>query len=274
MAVEADFAYLRHLIQEGLVVGPVLEIGSRAWQGEQGNTATECRRFGLKWEGTDIEAGAGVNFVLDILDTTAVVAVGRQWPSVLVFNLLEHVYDPIAALRNAMSLVAPGGVAVVVGPAIWQLHDYPRDYWRPMPDFFVEFAEREGYSVVREAMMWTVLGRLVAVDQLSIGSQKKLPSISLSRRRGRLGPAEGVLVEGGASAAENAGAGHAVPGHGARCRTQEARDLVRLVLTGVTISDPQARRDSAGDRRLSLVAITVAEAVAATHWAGVNHRHA
>ena len=178
MAVEADFAYLRHLIQEGLVVGPVLEIGSRAWQGEQGNTAAECARFGLEWEGTDIEAGAGVNFVLDILDTKSVVAVGRQWTSVLVFNLLEHVYDPIAALRNAMTLVAPGGVAVVVGPAVWQLHDYPRDYWRPMPDFFVEFAEREGYTLVREAMMWTVLGRLVAVDRLTMGSQKKLPSIS------------------------------------------------------------------------------------------------
>lgn len=178
MAVEVDFAFLRHLLGRGLITGPVLEVGSRAWQGEEGNAARECRRAGLDWEGTDIVAGEGVDFVLDILDPQAVKAVGRQWPTVLVLNLLEHVYNPIEALENAMTLVAPGGVGVVVGPAVWQLHDYPRDFWRPMPDFFLEFADRHGYQVVREALMWTVAGKVVPVDRLSVGSQKKLPSIS------------------------------------------------------------------------------------------------
>lgn len=178
MAVSGDFAYLRDLIGRGLVTGPVLEVGSRAWQGEVGNAQHECRSAGLDWEGTDIVAGAGVDFVLDILDTQAVAGVGRQWPTVLVFNLLEHVYNPIGALENAMGLVAPGGVAVVVGPAVWQLHDYPKDYWRPMPDFFVEFAERNGYKVIPEALMWIVEGRAVPVSLFSLGDQKKLPSIS------------------------------------------------------------------------------------------------
>jgi hypothetical protein len=178
MAVDVDFAYLRHLIGEGILAGPVLEVGSRAWQGEQGNAAGECRRAGLAWEGADIVTGPGVDFVLDILDRRAVAAVGRQWPSVLVMNLLEHVYSPVDALQNAMELVAPGGVGVVVGPTVWQLHDYPRDFWRPMPDFFLEFARRNGCEVVREALMWTVAGKLVPVDRLSVGNQKKLPSIS------------------------------------------------------------------------------------------------
>ena len=178
MAVSVDFAYLRHLIQVGLVTGPVLEVGSRAWQGESGNAARVCRLAGLAWEGADIVAGPGVDFVLDILDRTAVTNVGRRWPTVLLFNLLEHVYNPIEALQNAMALVAPGGVCVVVGPAVWQLHDYPCDYWRPMPDFFLEFARLNDYGVVREAMMWTVAGKIVAVDRLSVGTQKKLPSTS------------------------------------------------------------------------------------------------
>lgn len=178
MAYPVDFAYLRHLIGRGLIEGPVLEIGSRTWQGDDGNAARECRLAGLAWEGTDIVAGPGVDFVLDILDAQAVEAISRRWSAVLLFNLLEHVYNPIDALTNAMKLVAPGGVGVVVGPAVLQLHDYPRDYWRPMPDFFLEFAERNGYEVVREALMWTVLDRLVAVDSLSVGDQKKLPSIS------------------------------------------------------------------------------------------------
>jgi SAM-dependent methyltransferase len=178
MAVAEDFVYLRHVIGEGLVQGPVLEIGSRAWQGEKGNAALECRRAGLEWEGTDIAAGAGVDFVLDILDREAVEALERQWATVLLFNLLEHVYNPIDALANAMTLVAPGGAAVVVGPAVWQLHDYPRDFWRPMPDFFLEFAARNGYEVVPGALMWTVAGKVIAVEAFSVGDQKKLPSIS------------------------------------------------------------------------------------------------
>ena len=178
MAVEVDFAYLRQVIAEGLVQGPLLEVGSRAWQGEEGNAAQVCREAGLEWEGTDIVAGEGVDFVLDMLDRQAVGDVGRQWATVLVFNLLEHVYNPIDALENAMSLVAPGGAAVVVGPVVWQLHDYPRDFWRPMPDFFLEFADRNGLEVVPGALMWTVAGKLIPVERLSVGGQKKLPSIS------------------------------------------------------------------------------------------------
>lgn len=179
MAFPVDFTFLRHVINSGLIEGPVLEIGSRTWQGDEGNAARECRLAGLAWEGTDIVAGPGVDFVLDILDAQAVGAVDRTWRAVLLFNLLEHVYNPITALENAMKLVAPGGAGVVVGPAVLQLHDYPRDYWRPMPDFFLEFADRNGYEVVRGALMWTVLDRLVAVDSLSVGDQKQLPSISL-----------------------------------------------------------------------------------------------
>ena len=178
MAVPGDFRYLRHLIDRGVVHGPVLEIGSRAWQGEAGNARAECIRAGLAWEGTDIVEGPGVDFVLDILDSSAARAVGRQWSSVLVLNLLEHVYNPIQALENAVALVAPGGVVVVVGPAVWQLHDYPKDFWRPMPDFFVEFASRNGLEILDDVFMWIVEGAILPVERFSAGSQKKLPSIS------------------------------------------------------------------------------------------------
>src|SRR5205085_1612458 len=169
MAVAGDFTFLRLLIDRGVVTGPVLEIGSRAWQGaEEGNAKAVCVAAGLQWEGTDIVEGEGVDFVLDILDAGAVAAVGRQWPAVLLFNLLEHVYNPIVALEHACRLVAPGGVIVVVGPAVWQLHDYPRDYWRPMPDFFLAFGEHNGYEVPFDLMMWIVEDKAVTVSSFSI----------------------------------------------------------------------------------------------------------
>jgi hypothetical protein len=103
--------------------------------------------------------------------------IARRWPTVLVFNLLEHVFDPITVLHHSLSLVEPGGTCLVVGPVIWPLHDYPADYWQPLPDFFIEFARREGAEVV---------------DQM-VDGQKQVPDESsnsrvvwgLAKQRGR-----------------------------------------------------------------------------------------
>jgi hypothetical protein len=178
MAVPTDFAYLRRLIAAGVVEGPVLEIGSKDHQGGKGNARPTCEAAGVHWEGTDIDAGPGVDFTLDILDAVAVAAVERRWRNVLLFNLLEHVYEPAVALRHAVSLVEPGGAAVVVGPSVWQLHDYPRDYWRPMPDFFLEFARREGMQVVDDEFCWLLEQheRIIPISDLTMpGGQKQFP---------------------------------------------------------------------------------------------------
>ena len=183
MAVPGDFRYLAHLIESAVVQGPVLEVGSLDHQGgDAGNARATCRTAGLAWEGADLELGPGVDFQLDILDPTAVQAVDRRWPSVLVFNLLEHVYDPARALAGSMELVEPGGVCVVAGPCVWELHDFPADYWRPMPDFFFEFARRQGYEVVDGTARWIVNDGLIPMAELSDGAQKLLPSKRFARR--------------------------------------------------------------------------------------------
>jgi len=133
---------------------------------------------GIDWQGTDIDTGPGVDFTLDILNAGAVAAIDRRWRTVLLFNLLEHVYEPAVALRNAVSLVEPKGAAVIVGPSIWQLHDYPRDYWRPMPDFFIEFARCEGLAVVPEHFCWLLEQheRIIRIDSLTtMEGQKQFP---------------------------------------------------------------------------------------------------
>ena len=57
---------------------------------------------GLEWQGCDIESGPGVDFQLDIRDSAAVqAAASERWDTVLAFNLLEHVYDPTAALADS-----------------------------------------------------------------------------------------------------------------------------------------------------------------------------
>jgi hypothetical protein len=89
-----------------------------------------------------------------------------------------------------MSLVADGGVLAIAGPVIWEVHDYPADFWRPMPGFFLEFARREGLTVVPGSPTWIVNDRLVGLDDLRDGEQhlapsvRHLPAIYGTRRRG------------------------------------------------------------------------------------------
>lgn len=178
MAASGDFAYLGQLISEQAIAGNVLELGSYNRQRiEQGNARVLCERHGLKWEGTDIEAGPDVDFALDLLDTEAVAAESRRWDTLLVMNLLEHVYDPIRLLENALGLLRPNGALVVVGPVVWELHDFPADYWRPMPDFFIEFARRHSMEIGE--MQWILGDRLVPVSALRDGPQKLVPSKGL-----------------------------------------------------------------------------------------------
>ena len=101
------------------------------------------------------------------------------------FNLLEHVYEPALALRHAVSLVEPGGAVVVVGlPRLWQLHDYPRDFWRPMPDFFSEFARRHGLTVVGEHFCWLLEQHEQIIEIASLttpAGQKQFPGRNTAR---------------------------------------------------------------------------------------------
>lgn len=171
----SDREYLRLLLASGLLHGPALEVGSQAIDGQGGNTEADCKTAGLEWTGVDLEPGPGVTQTLDILDDTAVAAVGRQWKTLILFNILEHVYDPAKALRNALSLTAAGGHIAVVTPTVWWVHDFPRDYWRPLPDFYLEFAERHNATVVDEGFQWILDGQLIPVSELSVGKQKALP---------------------------------------------------------------------------------------------------
>lgn len=175
MAVAGDFVYLDHVIDRGEIVGPVLDLGSRNVQGGPwGNARHICEKHGIQWEGADLQMGPDVTFTLDVLDPNAIAEVGRTWPTVIATNLFEHVYDPIRALESTLRLVAEGGTCAVITPAVWDIHDYPRDYWRALPDFYLEFGERNGCEV-REPR-WIVGDQIIPWDELGSGPQKHAPS--------------------------------------------------------------------------------------------------
>jgi SAM-dependent methyltransferase len=53
---------------------------------------------------------------------------------ILADQVLEHVTNPAAALRNARAMLEPGGVLVLTTPFLIRVHDYPIDCsrWTPL----------------------------------------------------------------------------------------------------------------------------------------------
>jgi len=47
---------------------------------------------------------------------------------------LEHCEDPIWAVEAMRAVLRPGGVIALIAPWSWEIHRYPIDCWRILPD--------------------------------------------------------------------------------------------------------------------------------------------
>jgi SAM-dependent methyltransferase len=126
----------------------VLEVGSY-------NVNGNCKSFitarGLDYLGLDVRPGPDVDLVCDITagrDAVVGAVPGVPYDLVLCLNVLEHLFEPVRALDNMLAVLRPGGYLLIVTPAVWDLHDWPHDFFRLNPDFFRLLAEARNVRVV------------------------------------------------------------------------------------------------------------------------------
>ncbi len=93
----------------------------------------------------------------------------KTFDVVLAEQVLEHVVDPIHALKNMVSLCKPGGLVIVTTPFLIKKHEIPKDYWRFTEDGIRLLLEKVGleeeligswgnrYVVVGNFNRWTRL---------------------------------------------------------------------------------------------------------------------
>ncbi|APB34287.1 putative methyltransferase [Gloeomargarita lithophora Alchichica-D10] len=117
----------------------------------------------------NIEAGAGVDFVGDAHDPNMVMA--DSVDAILIFNVLEHCYDPSCVIDNIHQWLKPGGWCLALVPTAQRLHDRPADYWRLLPDgltyLFRHYAQCNLYTYGNTlTVLATFLG--VAMEELTL----------------------------------------------------------------------------------------------------------
>ena len=159
--VDADLDYVRRLIADKVIADPVLELGV-AYGGA--TSRAEVTAAGLAYFGTDMTPGCGVDYAADFEkpeDMGVFRPIGLLG-SVLILNVLEHTFDPIRVLDNAATLLRPGGVIVVLTPAVWPLHNFPMDAWRILPNFYEEYAKRRRFKLHNQYFEYIGFGPVIS----------------------------------------------------------------------------------------------------------------
>jgi SAM-dependent methyltransferase len=161
----------------------MLEVGSAKVQGIP-NLCEIARDLGIKeTTGVDISQGAGVDFVFDFGLPPALFE--KEWRSgqfatVCIFNVLEHTFDPLTVLTNALSCVEENGTLLVLTPSIWPIHSYPHDFNRLLPDWYLEFSRRNKLKLVDKQFCWL---SQFGIEPIERSSEPTLPGF-LTRGQG------------------------------------------------------------------------------------------
>ena len=108
----------------------------------------------------------------------------KRYSLILMLDVLEHLKDPVAALRQAISLLEPGGSLLVTVPAfrlLWTSHDTLNDHFTryTKADFHI-VAERASMKIseARYLFFWLFLAKLgVRFKEMVFGSKPTVPRV-------------------------------------------------------------------------------------------------
>ncbi len=173
---QEDLDYVDKLLDAGVLSSPVLELGV-GYGGSTSRTLIESRQ--LCYYGTDLELGPTVDFVADFEreDQMGVFKEISPFGTILVLNVLEHTFDPIAVLDNCFKILRLGGALVLITPTVWALHNYPVDTYRINPNLYEEYARRNAMKLLPEHFQYIGHG-LVSAYRSTEGSYRYPPPSS------------------------------------------------------------------------------------------------
>ncbi len=117
---------------------PIVEIGGRPAEGQEdiGDLRGLCA--GKEYITCDIQPGPTVDRVEDV---HALTFDDGSVGTVLTFDTLEHVADPIRAVQEIHRVLRPGGAVAMSSVMFFPIHAHPWDFWRFTPEGFDRLLE-------------------------------------------------------------------------------------------------------------------------------------
>lgn len=101
-----------------------------------------------KYLGADVAATEGIKLDVVIRPGEPLALADASIDTVLSNQVLEHVPDPVAYLKEAQRVLRPGGGLVLSAPMQWRHHEAPFDYRRFTRYGVEEILERTGFELV------------------------------------------------------------------------------------------------------------------------------
>jgi SAM-dependent methyltransferase len=148
---ELDLKYIKEAIDLGHFGLTTLEVGAAE---DWCCVKPRLEERGISTTSVDIKDGKYVDHLVDLEQEFDSVqeCLGKPDPfdSILCFNVLEHTFSPTTVLDNLLGLLAPGGHLLISTPLCWPLHSYPFDFWRPLPNFYEQYAKRNKLMLLKE----------------------------------------------------------------------------------------------------------------------------
>lgn len=149
--------FARDVAEQFPIAEPVIELGARAAEGQEGYADVRKIFGAAEHIGCDIQEGPGVDRIEDI---HALTFADESVGTVLCFETLEHVRDPIRAVQELHRVLRPGGLLAMSSVMFFPIHAHPWDYWRFTPEGFTAllepFASRyvaaHGYDLLPEGV--------------------------------------------------------------------------------------------------------------------------
>lgn len=80
-----------------------------------------------------------------------------HFDAVITLNVLEHIYDDVAALNDITRVLKPGGTLHIIVPWIYPVHGHPDDFNRHTPSWWGATLARLNYS--HTSLLPLVFGR-------------------------------------------------------------------------------------------------------------------
>ena len=108
------------------------DIGSRSVNVSFPHTYRELISPAWTYVGFDAEAGSNVDYIMH--NAYEIPAEPKSFDAVLCGQCLEHVPRFWRLVREMARIVRPGGLVILTAPWQWEIHRYPVDCYRFLPD--------------------------------------------------------------------------------------------------------------------------------------------